>query len=147
MVHKDALISYAMLFPPMVAAIDRCRMLEGSPQTMRGLDDTLVELVNIVTFYPLLFCSLCSYVKFVRQVAVTSKASRLVDLKSYVLARDAEKAAQAAQLPLDVVAPPDDEPSIADLLSVAMEVNPCRDNPTSCGPCLSLPATGTSPCH
>ena len=42
MVHKDALVSYARLFPPMVAAIDRRRMLEGSPQTMRVLYDTLV---------------------------------------------------------------------------------------------------------
>ncbi|KAK0140606.1 hypothetical protein N1851_022420 [Merluccius polli] len=42
MVHKDALVSYARLFPPMAAAIDRRRMVEGSPQTVRGLDDTLV---------------------------------------------------------------------------------------------------------
>ena len=42
MVHKDALVSYARLFPLMVAAIDRRRMLQGSHETMRGLDDTLV---------------------------------------------------------------------------------------------------------
>ena len=42
MVNKDALVSYARLFPPMVAAIDRRRMVEGGPQTARGLDDALV---------------------------------------------------------------------------------------------------------
>lgn len=41
MVNKDALVSYARLFPPMVTAIARRRMREGS-QSMGGLDDKLV---------------------------------------------------------------------------------------------------------
>ena len=41
MEHNDALTSYARLFPPMVAAIARRRMSEGS-QSVRGLDSTLV---------------------------------------------------------------------------------------------------------
>ena len=39
MVHKDALTSYARLFPLMVAAIARRRMCEGS-RSVRGVDDT-----------------------------------------------------------------------------------------------------------
>lgn len=40
MLTKDALVSYARPFPPMVAAINRRKMSEGSQP--RGLDDTLV---------------------------------------------------------------------------------------------------------
>lgn len=41
MEHKDALTSYARLFPPMVAAIARRKMSEGS-KSVRGLDSTVV---------------------------------------------------------------------------------------------------------
>ena len=41
MEHKDALTSYARLFPPMVAAIARRKMSEGF-KSVRGLDSTLV---------------------------------------------------------------------------------------------------------
>ena len=41
MEHNDALTSYARLFPPMVAAIARRRMAEGS-KSVRGLDGMLV---------------------------------------------------------------------------------------------------------
>lgn len=41
MLNKDALVSYARLFPPMVIAITRRRIREGS-QSMRGLDNKLV---------------------------------------------------------------------------------------------------------
>ncbi|XP_051251509.1 uncharacterized protein LOC127360984 isoform X3 [Dicentrarchus labrax] len=125
----------------MVAAIDRRRMLEGSPQTMRSVDDTLVGFgvhsdLTYKTLYESTDRERASYVQFVRQAAPTAKASRLVDLKTYVQARDAEKAALAAQPPqppLDAVGP-QDGPSDADLLAAAMEVDPCRDAPSAVPP-------------
>ncbi|KAK0132914.1 hypothetical protein N1851_031722 [Merluccius polli] len=134
MVHKDALVSYARLFPPMAAAIDRRRMVEGGPQTVRGLDDTLV---GFGAHCDLTYKALYDYVQFVRQAAPTAKASRLGDLQKYVLARDAAKAAlvaagkasRAAQPPLDAAVWPDDGPSDADLLAAAAEVDSCRGAP------------------
>ncbi|CAL8332725.1 unnamed protein product [Merluccius merluccius] len=91
---------------------------------------------------------------FVRQTAPTAKASRLEDLRKYVLARDAAKAAlvaagkaaRAAQPPLDAAVWPEDGPSDADLLAAAAEVDSCRDAPPAVAPPLvSLTATGTSP--
>ncbi|CAL8276692.1 unnamed protein product [Merluccius merluccius] len=137
MVHKDALVSYARLFPPMVAAIDRRRMVEGSPQTMRGADNTLVGFgVHCDLTYQALHESMeserASYVQFVRQAAPAAKASRLVDLRKYVQARDAEKAAlvaagkaaRAAQPPQDAAVWSEDGPSDADLLAAAAELLP-----------------------
>ncbi|KAK0151968.1 hypothetical protein N1851_006667 [Merluccius polli] len=146
MVHKDALVSYARLFPPMAAAIDRRRMVEGSPQTARGLDDTLVGFgAHCDLTYKALYESTdrerTSYVQFVRQAAPTAKASRLGDLRKYVQARDAAKAAlvaagkaaRAAQPPLDAAVWPEDGPSDADLLAAAAEPpeRPLQDS--TCG--------------
>ncbi|CAL8354829.1 unnamed protein product [Merluccius merluccius] len=84
---------------------------------------------------------------FVRQTAPTAKASRLGDLRKYVLARDAAKAAlvaagkaarAAAQPPLDAAVWPEDGPSDADLLAAAAEVDSCRDAPPAVAPPLSL---------
>ena len=41
MENKDALASYAGMFPPMVTAVARRRLCEGSASS-RGLDDALV---------------------------------------------------------------------------------------------------------
>ncbi|CAL8333455.1 unnamed protein product [Merluccius merluccius] len=122
-------------------------MVEGSPQTARGLDDTLVGFgTHCDLTYKALYESTdrerTSYVQFVRQTAPTAKASRLGDLSKYVQARDAEKAAlvasgkaaRAAQPPLDAAVWPEDGPPDADLLASIAEVDSCRDAPPAVPP-------------
>ncbi|KAG7454080.1 hypothetical protein MATL_G00263900 [Megalops atlanticus] len=152
MQNKDALVSYARLFPPMVAAIDRRRMREGS-RSVRGLDDTLVGMGahghrTFKSLYEARDPESRSYVQWLRQQKVGA-GSKMHDLQSYVLARDKEQKTPEARpahvLPRPGAASSDPaEPSDADLLAAAMEVDSPRSSRDAepAGPPVQLSASG-----
>ncbi|KAL2082465.1 hypothetical protein ACEWY4_022283 [Coilia grayii] len=138
MLNKDALASYAAMFPPMVTAVARRRMREGT-RSVRGLDEKLVGFgqhghKTHKALYDARDAESRSYVQWIRGCR-TGAGSRMHDLKRYVLARDEEgKTAAAAPEPARASAAPGvsssgpGELSDADLLSAAIEV----DSPQSC---------------
>ncbi|XP_030196810.1 uncharacterized protein LOC115531596 [Gadus morhua] len=152
MENKDALASYAGLFPPMVTAVARRRLCEGSASS-RGLDDALVGFgVHSHRTYKSLYGARDqesrTYVAWVRTQKVGATASRMGTLKQYVLARDAEPT--AAPEPGHVLPRPGvsySDPTDAELLAAANEVDPpstSRDAPPAAAP-LEGPAPGPGP--
>ncbi|KAL2080219.1 hypothetical protein ACEWY4_024016 [Coilia grayii] len=134
MSNKDALASYARLFPPMVTAIARRRMREGS-LNVRGLDSTLVGFgqhahKTYKSLYEAKDRESRTYVQWLRKAKV-SAGSKVHALQAYVLAREAEKAAappaQAPPAATGTASMDPAGPSDADLLAAAMEV----DSPTT----------------
>ncbi|XP_044025644.1 uncharacterized protein LOC122863319 [Siniperca chuatsi] len=159
--NKDALASYAQLFPEMTAVIRQRRMREGS-LSVRGMDNTLVGFgAHAGETYRSLYESTSSesrtYLQWVRKQKVYA-GSRMHTLQVYVLGRDNEVAAakpsaapparQTAPQPPSSAASTD--PSDDMLLAAAMLVDSQldRDAPpavTAPGPSVTGPSLPAVP--
>ncbi|KAJ8245171.1 hypothetical protein GJAV_G00274340, partial [Gymnothorax javanicus] len=96
--NKDALASYADLFPEVVAEVEQCRMREGS-KSVRGMDHQLVGVakyasLSFKTLYESTAGECRTYVQWLRTLQV-QRGSRLHTLQAYVLGRDREAPAAA----------------------------------------------------
>ncbi|XP_041950500.1 uncharacterized protein LOC121711205 [Alosa sapidissima] len=108
MLNKDALASYAGLYPPMVTPVARRRLCEGSLSAGAGLGDMLVGFgAHSQRTYKSLYDARDqesqTYVAWIRKQKVGAR-SRMEALKMYVPARDKEP--KTAPEPAHVLPPP-----------------------------------------
>ncbi|XP_041947807.1 uncharacterized protein LOC121708916 [Alosa sapidissima] len=153
MLNKDALASYAGLYPPMVTAVARRRLCEGSLSAGAGLGDTLVGFGahshrTLKSLYDARDQESRTYVAWIRKQKVGAR-SRMEALKMYVLARDKEP--KTAPEPAHVLPPPgasSSDPSDTELLAAAFEVDSLpprtyRDAPPAAPPAV-VPSSSLS---
>ncbi|XP_053730492.1 uncharacterized protein LOC128764612 [Synchiropus splendidus] len=119
MANKDALASYARLFPPMVAAINQRRMVEGT-LPLAGLHGTVLGFGDhrhrtYRSLYDARDTESRTYVNWVRKETV-APGSKMHAFQQYILARDKEPSEGHASLDPDTV-------SDAELVASAAEVD------------------------
>ncbi|XP_067454539.1 uncharacterized protein [Thunnus thynnus] len=154
--NKDALTSYAQLFPQMTGAIQQRRMREGT-LSVRGMDQTLVGFgARARETYQSPYESTSSesqtYVQWLRKQKV-KVGSRMHTLQAYMLGRDMAAQQTALQPPSSAAASADPSEPLDDvLLAAAMEVDSqlVRDAPPAVsppGPSLppAVPLAGDGP--
>ncbi|XP_058509620.1 uncharacterized protein LOC131475475 [Solea solea] len=138
MANKDALASYAGLFPPMVTAIARRRLGESSKQSTNEVDDTLLGFGehahrSYKSLYNARDRESRTYVDWLRKQKKLGAGSRMHTFQNYVLARDKKSEPQPGTSSCDL--------SDAKMLAVVAEVDSpstSRDTPTAVVPSSSL---------